>query len=652
MCGIFLYINHDSGRESLWRNYRLMSTALNHRGPDTMGIASIPAPAAPFQKPVNQNKHPESNLYCPVEPDFFQNAVGFIGQHHLAIIDPGPSANQPFTELNDQLLIVGNGEIYNFPELRQELQKLGFDFKTSFDLEVAAKSYSAWGSDCFKHFNGDFALVIYDHSQREIIFARDRTGVKPLFYLQGRNFLAFASELKGLSAVESYSPELNERTAYHYLAADFPTAKTLNETFLKNIFPVPPAHWGRINLANLHIEFHRYWNPAQVEESKYSFDEAVAEFDHLLSSAVHLRLRSDMPTGSFLSGGLDSPSIVWHALQQHKLPTFSNISTISRTDESKQINQLAEGFKVNNFQHSDSFADFAKDIDNLISLQDEPFTTLNVYTQFKLLQLARNNGIKVILDGGGSDEYLAGYADYLLPAALDIGKPEFLSETMLSRYQQFTENSTAGFREKVHSQEKQSRQVSYIQPDLRKVIRGSADSLDLPLPANYLVKSSNSFFKNASLDSVLSSWMNKSIRWDNRYLDRSGVALGIEGRMPFQDHRLIEFALALPGHYILRNGVTKFILRQSMQQRLPLGILQSAQKFGFEFPFCDLLRTEKVFRRYFTELLREGLCQNSSLIVPGTIENEFKQILSGQSNNYNLWRVFNLLLWQRQIFKS
>lgn len=650
MCGVFLYYNQESTGYELASNYRTMSASLARRGPDAMGVTAIPARSRPFlEKTVKTDKKRGNEKYCAITDGFFQNAHGFVGHHRLAIIDPDPASTQPFLDPASDIALAYNGAVYNYVELRRELMNLGHNFLTSSDTEVVLHAYLAWDTDCFQRFNGDFALLIYDHRKRSIIGARDRFGVKPLYFHHKNKTITFSSEAKGFLRLPGYTPALNEEVAYHYLVADFPTIDTLKESFLKDVYSVPPAHWFEVDLDSLAIAFTRYWD---IQENSFdaqqilSIDEAVKRFDALLENAVKIRLRSDVTLGSFLSGGLDSPSIVWHAIKDgNKIPTFSSIFPGSPVDESKNINVLVKDFNVTNYQQQVDFDGFVQEIPSLVLLQDEPFSTLNVYAQYKNLQYARDHGVKAILDGSGADEFLAGYADYRLLAAAGSGDDSYLTDREKERLERFITLSASDLCAWHNVHEREVRTVNYINPEVRQAYRGDPLSIDRPLDPNYKKQFMGSCLKNGLFHSTTGSWMNKSIPWDNRYLDRTGMWLGIEGRVPFQDHRLVEFVFSLPPDYIYRDGFSKYILRKSMENRLPHSITGSRKKMGFEFPFTELVADNRTFRDYFYDLTEQQDFKEFNIIDRDKVVTELDNIKNRQSNNYNLWRVFNLYLW-------
>ena len=650
MCGIFLLYDRDLTSDELLVNYQMMSTSIAHRGPDAMGVTAIPNQNLPSLEKTNKTEKLRKNeTHCTLSNDFFQNTHGFIGHHRLAIIDLNKKATQPFLDPFLQIALSYNGVIYNYIELRQELTGLGYAFRTNSDSEVILNAYLAWDNDCIQRFNGDFALLIYDHRKKSIIGSRDRFGIKPLYFLKQNNAIYFSSELKGFLNLSGYKAALNEGIAYQYLVADFPTFSTLKQSFLKDIFSIPPAHSFEVDLDSLSMSFTRYWDIDENSfnsQSELSFNDAVKQFDTLLKDAVSIRLRSDVPIGSFLSGGMDSPSLVWHTNNEtHNIPTFSSIFPGLPVDESSNIHSLVMDLNIINYQQQVDFNDFCKEIYSLVWLQDEPFSTLNVYTQFKNIQHAKNSGVKVILDGGGADEYLAGYADYRLLAAADSGDTSYLTDQENLRLNCFMTMSAEDLCSWYNLNERKGRTVNYINSEFRMTYRGNASSIDRPLDQNYKDQFIGSYLKYALLNSLSGSWMNKSIPWDNRYIDRSGMFLGIEGRVPFQDHRLIEFVFSLPHDYIYRDGFSKYILRKAMETRLPRSITSDRNKVGFEFPFCDFIVNNKEFREFFYDLIQEDSFKDIHIVDKYLVASELDNIRNGNSFNYNLWRVFNLYMW-------
>lgn len=652
MCSIFSQISKLFSTSEKYNSFQSMGKALCHRGKDASGIATIPDNG---NRRIFSHKWDGSffNEAQKIPYDFFEHTLGFIGHHRLSIINPESIANQPFISDCGKFALSYNGEIYNYIDLKKSLKQLGYKFHTSSDTEVVLASYLVWGLDCFQYFNGDFALLILDLINNRLVGARDRFGIKPLFYWQEEQTLAFSSEVKGFKGLPGFVPELDTEVAYYYLVADFPNDTTLNRSFMKGVKNVPPGSFFTVDLSTFDLKMLRYWNletVVQTDSACKSFDEATQIFSELLNDAVRLRLRADVPLGAFLSGGLDSPSLTALATKSlgNAPPTFSSGFPGSKLDESDAIRDLAKYFNSTNKLEFISFDDFLNEIDELVYLQDEPFSTLNVYSQYKNFKSAADSGIRVILDGGGADEYLAGYADYILPAVADSVPFTNVDSIIGDRSYLFNDHEGGKLLDILNQNESVSRTVSYINPELRKQVRGSVKAIDRPIDKKFNKKMSGSYLKNALFHSMASSWMNKSVIWDNRYLDRSGMALGVEARVPFQDHRLVEFVISLSSANICNNGFTKSLLRKAMDTMLPQYIIANRNKIGFEFPFISLLRNNYNFKDFFQNIIHEYGIISFSILDYKSLKNEFQNIMQGNSNNYNIWRVFNLYLWHKQ----
>ncbi|MBF0103947.1 MAG: asparagine synthase (glutamine-hydrolyzing) [Deltaproteobacteria bacterium] len=649
MCGIFLHLTTTPDPEVLHKTYRNLSANLSHRGPDAMGVSAIPAnPHRPLNPVIKEKNGANLSLFCPLDDSYFKNCMGFMGQHRLSIIDPDPRAGQPMTDASSMVAVVFNGEIYNYIKLKAQLQKQGHCFTTTSDTEVLLHAYLEWGDTCFNRFNGDFAIIIYDHRTRQLIGARDRFGIKPLFYYCGNNTITLASELKGFINLPGFVPQLNTQTAYHYLVANFPNQTTLQNTFLKNIHPVPGAHVFKISASTHAITFSRYWDLDNTPPSHNSTDQRsiVEGFESLFNDAVKIRLRSDVPRGLMLSGGIDSPSIASCAVKTAQdIPSFSCVFKGFIEDESVLIDEIAEHLGLINIKHEQGFSDFFMELRDLVWLQDEPFTTLNVYSQYKLLKIARTHGVKVILDGTGADEFLAGYTDYRIPAALDTHDTSFLSGEEKILIDHITSLSKNEFYKWCEAHQKDERSVPYINKDWKQKNVVPLTDIERPLDPLYIGLHQGSYLKHALKHSLQQSWMNKSVAWDNRYLDRNGMSLGIEGRVPFQDHRLVAYAFGLPVALLHHKGLSKVILRETLNNSLPDHITSNPCKKGFTFPFVSLIAKDNHYHNFFMSLAKNLNPLMTELVEPQKVIAELDRMKNQISSQYNLWRVFNLSLW-------
>lgn len=579
MCGIAGIISPDPTRLSSRRLHQ-MTDALAHRGPDGEGQW--------------------------LDPD---GSAG-LGHRRLSIIDLSTSGAQPMSCL-DRYMIVHNGEIYNHPELRSFLQSKGYAFTSRTDTEVIPAAYDLYGPDCVNHFDGMFAFALWDRRQRTLFLARDRFGEKPLFLYQDETQFLFASEMKGLWAA-GIRKDFNHPMLFNFISIGYTqNPADPEETFYNRITKLPARTWLRYNSATGVKETRQYWDPRPAADSTApdrtaadspatehpATDNAILEeFDALLSASVGRRLRSDVPIGITLSGGLDSSAITAHALRvaatphalgqsatPHTFPTFSAVFPGFAKDESAFIRQVTQHVNLTNYSTTPTAADLLRDLPRLTAQQEEPFQSASIYAQYRVYALAADHQLKVLLDGQGADELLAGYLKYFpwywrelsrsdrgrlaaeLTAARHSGVPE--RWTWKHRLAAMLPDTAARF----HKRNRVARQRA--NPDLAKdFVRESGISYyDLP-PVNRL---NDVLYYNA-----LSNGMEELLR----YADRNSMAHGVEIRLPFLDHRLAEFLFSLPAHFKIREGWTKWLLRMTTRSMLPPAIVWRKDKTGYEPP--------------------------------------------------------------------
>ncbi|MGB9881060.1 MAG: asparagine synthase (glutamine-hydrolyzing), partial [Anaerolineae bacterium] len=342
-----------------------------------------------------------------------------LGSRRLAIIDTTPGGHQPMLDQEGGLVIVHNGEIYNYIEIRAELERCGHRFRSNSDTEVLLAAYKEWGPDCLRHLNGMFAFAIWDERRQELFAARDRFGEKPFYYHHDpeRAFFIFASEIKALLGSGLISPKPNYKAIYRYLVHR--EIDVGSETVFEGIAALPPAHALSYSRAQGRLKIWRYWDLDPDAEIRLPHDAAYAErFLELLTDAVRLRLRSDVPVGSSLSGGLDSSTIV--CLIAKKLrggiqKTFSARFHDRRYDEGSYIQRVIEWTNVEGHAVYPDPARLPEEIEALTWHQEQPFFSTSIYAQWNVMRLAKEIGVTVLLDGQGGDETLAGYHIYFGP---------------------------------------------------------------------------------------------------------------------------------------------------------------------------------------------------------------------------------------------
>lgn len=565
MCSIAGCVRNASEAE-LRLHLEQMNALLAHRGPDGSGI------------------------YTTIWEGL---CIGFT-HNRLAILDLSNAAAQPF-HFEDQLVMVYNGEIYNYKEIRQTLIQKGYTFKTSGDTEVVLAAYHAYGNACLDHFDGMFAFAILNKQTRTIFCARDRFGEKPFYFQQDEQLgFRFASELLALLDTGS-DAHVDETMLYHYLTHGF--TKIPNQpwkTFYKHIFQLPPAHALTYSIADEHWEMHAYWD--LDKETITDQLNAVEQFTERLSDSVNKRLRADVAIGTSLSGGLDSSVLA--ALISNEINQFQTFSAVFpgfTKDESSKIQQVVTHLGLTSHTVSPDDDCFVDRIESLVFHHREPIGSASVLAQHLVYEKAAEMGVKVILDGQGADESLAGYKKYthwyLQELIQTVGWKEanrqakaFQSNHLLdqwswkNRIASYLPSITALQLEKKVLREQHNCQ--WMHPDFTDTAK---DRMSIQKP---IVEKLNDIQYHDLMVMGLEELL--------RYADRNAMAHGVEVRMPFLAHELVQFVLCLPSSYRMREGYTKWILRESMKHQLPQEIIWQQNKIGFETPQEHWMESERV----------------------------------------------------------
>ena len=544
-----------------------MTHTLTHRGPDGSGTWISPG-----------------------------NSTGF-GHTRLSILDLTEAGTQPMHFLG-RYTIIYNGEIYNFTELKDELIKNGFSFESKTDTEVILVMYHCYKEKCVDYFDGMFAFAIWDEEEQNLFAARDRFGEKPFFYFydEEHHTLYFASEIKALWAA-GLPKKMDDSMLLNFITIGF-TQNPVNAftTFYSNIKKLPAAHFLKYSLRTKQLAIEKYW---EINKSKKlvnpKMEDCIKQFSGLFNTSVKKRLRSDVPIGTSLSGGLDSSSIVGTILKYftndlpgynlENLKTFSAVFEGFENDESKYIHLLSEKLQFKNYQVSPGIEELLNSFEEICYYQEEPFQSTAMMAQYKVFEMARLHDVKVLLDGQGSDEILAGYTKYyhwywqelLVSKGIKNSSRErkSISDPGSDRGWDYR-NYIAAFFPKVTS-EILNRRVLATQknhPFIDKdYLQNNFDATFLFKPA---VKELNDILHFNTFQMGLEELL--------RYADRNSMAHGVEVRLPFLNHQLVEFIFSLPSHFKIQNGFTKIILRKSMESILPHEITWRKDKIGFETP--------------------------------------------------------------------
>ena len=596
MCGIagsyHARIGATAGR------IQAMTDRLIHRGPDDEGFALIDTAS----KRVWDGKRAQPS-------GTFDLA---LGHRRLSILDVSDAGHQPMPSADGRYWIVFNGEIYNYVELREQLAKLGHMFRSGSDTEVLLAAYAEWGTDCLPRFNGMWAFAIWDVEKRELFCARDRFGVKPLYYAVGPDWFVFGSEIKALFANRFVPRAPNDELVYDFLALRY--VDHTDDTFFAGVHKLPAAHW-MIYRPGERPAPQRFWALAtqtRIESSPKEDVVAIERFRELFEDAVRVRLRSDVPLGTCLSGGLDSSSIVVTAnrlmfdelaldpaLVGDRQRTFSACFEDGRFDEREFIDHVILQTGASSRRTFPSSKNLWRELPRMLAHMDEPFHSTSQYSQYEVMRLARESGVTVTLDGQGADELLGGYTGYhsvylatLLRANHPMmalrearatlkmgGRGRTASELLLrTSYGKLPAWLTTPLRTAaaplMSSVSPEGRSLGVLAPEFRRHYAARRDgwlSARSEVMHDVGAKLGEDLFQ-FSLPCLL------------RYADRNSMAASIESRMPLLDYRLAEHVASLPLSLLLRDGWTKWILRRAMDHKLPAEVQWRKDKKGFVTP--------------------------------------------------------------------
>ena len=516
--------------------------------------------------------------------------VGF-GHRRLAIIDPTDGGRQPMQDVSRRYIITFNGEIYNYVELTKRLKVEGISFRSKSDTEVLLEAYKMWGESCLTELNGMFAFAIYDTVKQTLFCARDRFGEKPFYYTKTDDYFAFASEYKALFALADLPIETNDNRVLRFLHDSRQGLDDDSETAFHGIEQLLPAETLSMDLAHLKPTVRRYWdiNPTD-EESALSFEDAAYQFKNLLKDSVELRMRSDVPLGSCLSGGLDSSAIV--CLNRRILGadaeyhTFTGQFPGSAVDESEFADIIVKSENVTPHLVEPTAKGFADDLADFIWFNELPVGSSSQYAQWCVFKLAKQHGVTVLLDGQGADEILGGYEQYFSPylkARALMATATDITAEKIAIENRYPAALTAG------NDTWKGRLPMALRWPLANLLGKGSDFL---FGVNWDLATVLALANNRQTDSRFNPLM-AALKDDSlqahlptllRYGDRNSMAHSRETRLPFCDHRLAEFVFSLSIETLMGNAETKRLLRGSMQGILPEQIRTRWNKQGFRPP--------------------------------------------------------------------
>lgn len=620
MCGFVALV--DRHRRSISRPLlERMGARLAHRGPDGHG--------------------------CHVD--------GHVGMfhHRLAIIDI-EGGQQPMADARGDLWIVFNGEIYNHVELREELRARGARFRTRSDTEVLLEAYRAWGEHCLEHLNGMFAFFLYDRARRRAFVARDHFGIKPLYVFAGREFIAYASEIKALLVHPGVAARLDAERLQDYVTFQFVVD---DGTLFEGIRKVLPGHYQIIDLFNGNIDTHRYWSPSYEVDTSYTEARALEELHALLEDTIRLQVRSDVPLGAHLSGGIDSSLVT--TLASRRCPGITayhgRFDAGEAFDESRFAIEVAESCGARLVTLTPTEDDFIDTLPDLIWAMDEPLAGPGLFPQYMVSKRAAAD-VKVVLGGQGGDELFGGYARYLV-AYLEQALKGAIFETYEEGEHIVSLASIvpnlASVRQYVPLLTRFWKQGLFEPMDRRyfRLIDRSEAALEMfgrDFRAAYDPERVYGRF-NALFDQPHTlSYINKMLNFDLCAVlpallhveDRVSMAVSLESRVPLLDPRIAELVAKLPPGLKFKGGRLKYLLRQAARNVLPARVIERKDKMGFPVPLHLWARGRAA--DFFRDVLLSRSCRERGLYDTVMVE---RLLQNEEPFSRKLWGLLCLELW-------
>jgi asparagine synthase (glutamine-hydrolysing) len=637
MCGIAGLIDHPAG----WVEPEIVagfSKSLEHRGPDDFGWLAL-----------------EKGRLSVGREGFRGAAADAVLVHRrLSILDLTDAGWQPMLSADQRYAIVFNGEIYNYVELRRELEALGHSFHSSGDTEVLLRAIAVWGPAALKRLVGMFAFALLDTAQRRLFLARDFFGIKPLYYTFLPNRFAFASEMKTLLGMPGVGRRANPDAVYQYLRFGISSVAG-GETLLADVCQLPPAHYLEVNLdAPQHSAPVRYWSLNLNETLDISFDDAAKQLRELFLDSVRLHLRSDVPVGTSLSGGIDSSAIAMamrHWEPRHEIHAFSYIAPDEKISEERWIDLVGKQAGMTIHKVYLDPEQLVGELDRLSDVQDQPFLSTSILAQYRVFRRAHEAGIKVMLDGQGSDEMFGGYFPYISARLASLLRGGHLGKaTQLMMHAARLPDWGLGLM--------LTRAGGHLLPrSLRELFRKLIGKSFMPgwLNAQWFQDRGVTMTDRESASggpgllrmALFETFTQRSLPDLLRYEDRNSMAFSIESRVPFLTPQLAEFAFRLPEEYLIdQRGTTKAVFRAAMRGLVPDVILDRKDKIGFT------TRSEWLLQQ--VPLVESILHSERAAALPFLRADKMRQEWALARSHagpchLHVWRWLNFIVWSERV---
>ena len=641
MCGIGAILSVEQANKLA--DLAQMMELVSHRGPDGYGFL-VQSSSEPFKRLVSEQNDLPVLKKSQIEGEIL------LGHTRLSILDLGLRSAQPICSQDETCALVFNGEIYNFVEIREELQELGFRFETSGDSEVLLNALRCWGEAALTRLRGMFSFVFVDFKAKKALAVRDRFGIKPLYrYKSSHETIAFVSEIKQLIGLANWNATVNQSTARTFLANGLTDYS--EETLFEGVTQIMPG-WGiRISLTDLSEEKFQWYKLSK--EQKKSIQSYQKIFEDRLKESIDLHLRSDVEIASCLSGGLDSTALVALVVEnQHKNSGFSGLQTFTAgsnnqdIDESGTARLVADFLGIRNTTYTPHSADFKSVMKLLTWHQDQPFASTSIISQFMVHKMIHEQNIKVALDGQGADELLGGYDDYITAFITDL----ILRGRLFKAYKNFDlfrkmkrtsfSSLTLFLSLRIFPNMFIQRIMQYRSRTSRKFLAGVYKGhqhliLENPLP--------NFFLKRSSVEELRKHQFMVGLPMLLRFEDRNSMSSSVEARVPFLDHELVNEALQIPVSELFAYGNTKSPLRRLVAKCLPSSVVNQTRKIGFAAEEWSWMVEESDHVMNQINMQFDFLSSVSSV----DFVNQCLYSLAHDNENKFLWRLYSLAVWSR-----
>ena len=636
MCGLFGWVSPQAPSENQSRkSIEACFKSMHQRGPDDQGL---------LVHRKNYGWGSDANL---------DGADIVLAHLRLSILDLSQRGHQPMTSADGRYRIVYNGEVYNYRELRKELELEGIVFKTDTDTEVVLQALSHWGLSVITRFVGMFAIAFHDHKEKKIYLIRDFFGIKPLFYIKNEaGMFGFASELPAILSLPNVKRKVNPQRLYDYLL--FGDYDSVSETMIEGVKHVLPGHYMVIDSRTASVlEEKRYWQPELGAVEKLSFSDSAEKLRSLFLDNIRLHLRSDVSLGAALSGGVDSSAVtasIRYLEPDFDLKTFTYIASGSPLDEENWADTVIQSTGAKSYKVSITAHEMVADLDDLIKVQGEPFGSTSIYAQYRVFKLTKDAGVTVTLDGQGADELLAGYLGFpgeRLKSLLTQGKVLEAWSFFNATSQWPDRNKMMVFKRLVSvftpkqlyslfwSIGQGSRAPNWLDSEWFK---GQGVQFDIPSVED---RHTGSRYVHRALAKQLAQ---KGLPALLRHGDRNSMRFSVESRVPFLTKEMTEFVLNIPEeHLIASDGTTKAVFKEAMRGIVPDQILDRKDKIGFATP-------EREWLEQLSPWVEETLAEAADIPIfnQAELRQTWQEIMLGTKEfNWQVWRWLNLIRWAK-----